>query len=105
MKTLKFKDGKEISFRDTSTINTLVYDASAFADLDAIKTEFDKEDNLIGGTFDTEPVTGVVYTGAQVELGEDGKIVARFTTRDLTDKEIFEQRVSDLEDAMADLMA
>lgn len=105
MKTLKFKGGKEISFRDTSTINTLVYDASAFADLDAIRTEFDKADNLIGGTFDTEPVTGVVYTGAQVELGEDGKIVARFTTRDLTDKEIFEQRVSDLEDAMADLMA
>lgn len=105
MKTLKFKSGNEFSFRDTSTINTLVYDADAFAYLDAIKAEFDKEDNLIGGTFDGEAVTGVVYTGAQVELGEDGNIVARFTTRDLTDKEIFEQRVSDLEDAMADLMA
>lgn len=105
MKTLKFKDGKEISFRDSSTINTLVFDADTFKALDAIRTEFAKEDNLIGGTFDTEPVTGVVYTGAQVELGEDGKIVARFTTRDLTEKEILEQRVSDLEDAMADLMA
>lgn len=105
MKILKFKNGKEISFRDTSTINTLVYDASAFADLDGIKAEFDKADNLIGGTFDGEAITGVVYTGAQVELGEDGSIVARFTTRELTDKEVFEQRVSDLEDAMADLMA
>ena len=105
MKTLTFKDGKEINFRDTSTINTLVFDATTFAGLDAIKAEFDKEGNLVGGTFDGEPITGVVYTGAQVELGEDGKIVARFTTRDLTDKEVLEQRVSDLEDAMADLIA
>ena len=105
MKTLKFKNGKEFSFRDTSTINTLVYDASAFADLDFIKAQFDVKDNLVGGTFNGETITGVVYTGAQVELGEDGKIVARFTTRDLTDKEVLEQRVSDLEDAMADLIA
>lgn len=105
MKTLKFKNGKEFSFRDTSTINTLVYDASAFADLDFIKAQFEVADNLIGGTFDGEPITGVVYTGAQVELGTDGKIVARFTVRDLTEKEVLEQRVSDLEDAMADLIA
>lgn len=105
MKTLKFKDGKTFDFRDTSTINTLVFDATTFADLDAIKTEFEKADNLIGGIFDGGPITGVVYTGAQVELGTDGKIVARFTARDLTEKEILEQRVSDLEDAMADLIA
>lgn len=105
MKTLKFKNGKAFDFRDTSTINTLVFDATTFAALDAIKTEFEVADNLIGGTFDGEPITGVVYTGAQVELGTDGKIVARFTVRDLTEKEILEQRVSDLEDAMADLIA
>lgn len=105
MKTLKFKNGKTFDFRDTSTINTLVFDATTFAALDAIKIEFEKADNLIGGTFDGEPITGVVYTGAQVELGTDGKIVARFTARDLTEKEILEQRVSDLEDAMADLIA
>ena len=105
MKTLKFKDGVSFYVRDTSTINTLVFDATAFSALDAIKTEFEKADNLIGGTFDGEPITEVVYTGAQVELGEDGKIVARFTTRDLTEKEVLEQRVSDLEDAVADLIA
>ena len=82
-----------------------MYDASAFADLDFIKAQFEVADNLIGGTFDGEPITGVVYTGAQVELGTDGKIVARFTVRDLTEKEILEQRVSDLEDAVADLIA
>lgn len=38
MKTLKFKNGKTFDFRDTSTINTLVFDAAAFSDLDAIKT-------------------------------------------------------------------
>ena len=105
MKTLKFKNGKTFDFRDTSTINTLVYDCTTFAALDAIKAEFEKANNLIGGTFDGESITGVVYTGAQVELGTDGKIVARFTVRDLTEKEILEQRVSDLEDAMADLIA
>lgn len=105
MKTLKFKDGKTFDFRDTSTINTLVFDATTFAALDAIKLQFEVADNLVGGTFDGEPITGVVYTGAQVELGTDGKIVARFTARDLTEKEILEQRVSDLEDAMADLIA
>lgn len=105
MKTLTFKNGKAFDFRDTSTINTLVFDATTFADLDFIKAQFEVADNLVGGTFDGEPITGVVYTGAQVELGADGKIVARFTARDLTEKEILEQRVSDLEDAMADLIA
>lgn len=105
MKTLTFKNGKAFDFRDTSTINTLVFDATTFAALDAIKVEFEKADNLIGGVFDGENISQVVYTGAQVELGTDGKIVARFTVRDLTEKEILEQRVSDLEDAMADLIA
>ena len=105
MKTLKFKDGVSFDFRDTSTINTLVFDATAFSSLDAIKTEFEKADNLIGGTFDGSNISETVYTGAQVELGTDGKIVARFTARDLTEKEILEQRVSDLEDAIADLIA
>ena len=105
MKTLTFKNGKAFDFRDTSTINTLVFDATTFADLDFIKAQFEVADNLVGGTFDGEPITGVVNTGAQVELGADGKIVARFTARDLTEKEVLEQRVSDLEDAMADLIA
>lgn len=104
MKTLKFKNGKTFDFRDTSTINTLVYDCTAFADLDFIKTEFEVADNLIGGTFDGESITGVVYTGAQVELGTDGAIVARFTTRAYTNEEIVNQRLLDLEDTVAELI-
>lgn len=105
MKTLKFKNGKTFDFRDTSTINTLVYDCTTFADLDFIKAQFEVADNLIGGTFDGESITGVVYTGAQVELAADGAIVARFTTRAYTADEIRDQRIKDLEDAMADLIA
>ena len=105
MKTLKFKNGKTFDFRDTSTINTLVYDCTAFADLDFIKAQFEVADNLIGGAFDGQPITGVVYTGAQVELAADGAIVARFTTRAYTADEIRDQRIKDLEDAMADLIA
>lgn len=104
MKTLKFKDGTSFEFRDTSTVNTLVFDAENFAALDTIKTEFEKADNLIGGEFDGEPISETVYTGANVELSADGKIVAYFTTRAYTDKEIVNQRLSDLEDAMADLI-
>lgn len=104
MKTLKFKDGVSFDFRDTSTINTLVFDATAFSALDAIKTEFEKVDNLIGGTFDGEPISETVYTGAQVELGADGAIVARFTTRAYTNDEIVNQRLSDLEDTVAELI-
>ena len=104
MKTLKFKNGKAFDFRDTSTINTLVYDCTAFVDLDFIKAQFEVADNLVGGTFDGESITGVVYTGAQVELAADGAIVARFTTRAYTNEEIVNQRLSDLEDAFADLM-
>ena len=104
MKTLKFKNGKTFDFRDTSTINTLVYDCTAFADLDFIKAQFEVADNLIGGTFDGEPITEVVYTGAQVELGTDGAIVARFTTRAYTNEEIVNQRLSDLEDTVAELI-
>ena len=104
MKTLKFKNGKTFDFRDTSTINTLVYDCTAFADLDFIKAQFEVADNLIGGTFDGESITGVVYTGAQVELAADGAIVARFTTRAYTNEEIVNQRISDLEDTVAELI-
>lgn len=104
MKTLKFKNGKTFDFRDTSTINTLVFDATTFAALDAIKTEFEKVDNLIGGTFDGEPISETVYTGAQVESAADGAIVARFTTRAYTNEEIVNQRLSDLEDTVAELI-
>ena len=104
MKTLKFKNGKTFDFRDTSTINTLVFDATTFAALDAIKTQFEVADNLIGGTFDGEPISETVYTGAQVELAADGAIVARFTTRAYTNEEIVNQRLSDLEDTVAELI-
>lgn len=104
MKTLTFKNGKAFDFRDTSTINTLVFDATTFAALDAIKTEFEKADNLIGGTFDGSNISETVYTGAQVELAADGAIVARFTTRAYTNEEIVNQRLSDLEDTVAELI-
>lgn len=104
MKTLTFKNGKAFDFRDTSTINTLVFDATTFAALDAIKTEFEKADNLIGGTFDGSNISETVYTGAQVELAADGAIVARFTTRAYTNDEIVNQRLSDLEDTVAELI-
>lgn len=104
MKTLKFKDGVSFDFRDTSTINTLVFDATAFSALDAIKTEFEKAGNLIGGIFDGENISQIIYTGAQVELAADGAIVARFTTRDYTNEEIVNQRLSDLEDTVAELI-
>lgn len=104
MKTLTFKNGKSFDFRDTSTINTLVYDCTTFAALDAIKTEFEKADNLIGGVFDGENISETVYTGAQVELAADGAIVARFTTRAYTNEEIVNQRLSDLEDTVAELI-
>lgn len=105
MKTLTFKNGKAFDFRDTSTINTLVFDATTFAALDAIKTQFEVANNLIGGTFDGENISQIVYTGAQVELAANGAIVARFTTRAYTADEIRDQRITDLEDAMADLIA
>ena len=104
MKTLKFKNGKTFDFRDTSTINTLVYDCTTFAALDAIKAEFEKANNLIGGTFAGDPISETVYTGAQVELAADGPIVARFTTRAYTNEEIVNQRLSDLEDTVAELI-
>lgn len=104
MKTLRFKNGKTFDFRDTSTINTLVYDCTAFADLDFIKAQFEVADNLVGGTFDGEPISETVYTGAQVELAADGAIVARFTTRAYTNEEIVNQRLSDLEDTVAELI-
>ena len=104
MKTLKFKNGKTFDFRDTSTINTLVYDCTTFAALDAIKTQFEVADNLIGGTFAGDPISETVYTGAQVELAADGAIVARFTTRAYTADEIVNHRLSDLEDTVAELI-
>lgn len=104
MKTLTFKNGKAFDFRDTSTINTLVYDCTTFADLDFIKAQFEVADNLVGGTFDGENISETVYTGAQVELAAGGAIVARFTTRAYTNEEIVNQRLSDLEDTVAELI-
>ena len=42
---------------------------------------------------------------AALKLAADGAIVARFTTRAYTADEIRDQRIKDLEDAMADLIA
>ena len=105
MKTLKFKNGKTFDFRDTSTVHTLVYDCTAFVDLDAIKEQFEVENNIIGGEFDGEKISETIYTGAQVELNADGTIVARFTTRAYTADEIRDQRIADLEDTIADMLA
>ena len=105
MKTLTFRDGTSFEFRDTSTVHTLVYDTETFASLDAVKAEFMKADNLIGGDFDGEKISETIYTGAQVELNADGTIVARFTTRAYTADEIRDQRIADLEDTIADMLA
>lgn len=103
MKTLTFVNGTAIEFGDTSTINTLVFTASSFADLDPVKAAFETEDNLIGGTFDGSAISNVVYTGAQITLNAQGTITALFTTRDYTSDEIRDQRISDLEDIIATL--
>ena len=101
MKKLVFRSGNEVEFTDASTISAMVAVVAKFADLDAIKAEFETADNLIGGTFDGNSIARVVYTGVSVSAGPSGNITATFKTRAFTHDEIVDSRLSDLEDAIA----
>lgn len=103
MKALKFKNGNTVNFTDGSTLGSLVIIVSSFADLDAIKKDFETPDNLIGGSFDGKTIAQTLYTGVSASAEDTGNIIATFTTREFTHDEITDSRIADLEDAVASM--
>lgn len=103
MKELKFKDKKTFTFTDASSLESLVTVVNNYSELDAIKNEFEAENNLIGGIFDGEAISQRVYTGVTTAAEASGNITAVFTTRPYTHDEIVDARLADLEDAVADM--
>lgn len=77
MKKLIFRSGNEAEFTDASTISAMVAVVAKFADLDAIKAEFETADNLIGGTFDGNSIARVVYTGVSASAGQAATLLPR----------------------------
>lgn len=103
MKTLVFKDGVSVDFNDDSNLGALMTTVKADADFESIKAEFEKDNNLIGGTFDGNTISQTVYTYASKIVDSDGNIVCTFNTRPFTDSEIINARLADLEDAVAEM--
>ena len=101
-KTMKFKDGKTIDFTDSSTALDCVAVVQTFAELDAIRSEF-TEDNMRGATFDGAVVQHLVPVSAKAET--DGEnIAAHFTSRVKGQDEINAEQISELQEAMANIV-
>lgn len=98
-KTYKFADGKTIDFTDGSTALDCVAVVKTFAELDAIRSEFN-EGNLKGADFDGTVVQHIVPVSVQAET--DGEnVVAHFTNRVKGQDEINAEQISELQEAMA----
>ena len=101
-KILKFADGKTIDFTDGSTALDCVAVVKTFAELDAIRAEF-TDDNLKGATFDGSTVQHLVPVSVKAET--DGEnVVAHFTNRVKGQAEINAEQISELQEAMANIV-
>lgn len=101
-KTMKFKNGKTYDFTDSSTALDCVAVVKTFAELDAIRAEF-TEDNVKGATFDGVAVGHIVPLS--VTAGTDGEsITAHFTSRKKSLGEINAEQISELQEAMANIV-
>lgn len=101
-KTYKFADGKTYDFTDSSTALDCVAVVQTFAELDAIRAEF-TEDNLKGAEFDGASVNYLVPVSAKAET--DGEnITAHFANRVKGQDEINAEQISELQEAMADIV-
>lgn len=101
-KQYKFADGKTIEFTDGSTALDCVTVVQTFAELDAISAEF-TENNVKGATFDGVPVGHIMPLG--VTAGTDGEnITAHFTSRKKSLDEINAEQISELQEAVAEIV-
>ena len=101
-KTMKFRDGKTYDFTDSSTALDCVSVVQTFAELDAIRAEF-TEDNLKGATFDGAAVQHLAPVSVHAET--DGEnVVAHFTSRVKGQDEINAEQISELQEAIADIV-
>ena len=101
-KTYKFADGKTYDFTDSSTALDCVAVVQTFAEIDAIRAEFN-EDNLKGAEFDGVAVGHIVTLG--VTAGTDGEnITAHFTSRAKSLDEINAEQISELQEAVAGIV-
>lgn len=101
-KTIRFADGKSIEFTDGSTPEQCTLVAKSFAELDAVRAEF-TEANLKGATFDGKQMERIVPVGAAAETDGDN-VVARFTNRKKSLDEINAEQISELQEAVANIV-
>lgn len=101
-KTMKFKDGKTYDFTDSSNALDCVAVVQTFAELDAIRAEF-TEDNVKGATFDGVSVGNIVPVSVRAETDGDN-VTAHFTSRVKGLGEINAEQISELQEAMANIV-
>ena len=105
MYDLKFTDGTILRVAENSTIDDIMIVVSTYGAVDELSAHFVKENmtrmELNGKTSLNRIPTGCTVSG-------DGQLVARFTTRGLTQEEIIEnqaQQILELQEAVAELMS
>ena len=101
-KTMRFTDGKTYDFTDSSTVLDCVAVVQTFAELDAIRAQFN-EDNLKGAEFDGAAAQHLVPVSVKAET--DGEnVVAHFTNRVKGQDEINSEQISELQEALANIV-
>lgn len=101
-KTLTFADGVSYNIDDASSIDNIIILVDTFAKIDDIKKEF-TQDNLTGAMFGDEKLTDIVPVSIQTFYDIDSDIIVHLHSRKLTEIEIANAQITELQEAIAEI--
>lgn len=99
MKSLTLADGTVLEFTDTSTVYSLNGVYATYAEVDAIRPKFTRE-NLATVTFVDQAYHGLIPVGVSASSDMEGNVTAVFSTREMTDLEKIQEEQSEQNDAI-----
>ena len=101
-KILVLNNGTSIPFTDESTIYQLTTVFESFAEVDDILENVTTE-TLKGATFDGELIENIVVVRVYADSDGVGNVIVHVDTRDRSSEEIMNEKILDLELAVAEL--
>lgn len=99
MKTLIFRNGVSAEFTENSTIYDLVNVFTQFEEIDGVRALLTAE-NLVGATFDGEPVVNVIPVETVVSAPAGENVTVHYLNRPKTDLEILQETQDQQDDVI-----
>ena len=101
-KYLVFRNGDREEFTDNSTITNLFTVVANYATIDAMQAQFYTE-NMVGATFDGEPIENIVPVTTVATNELNGNITVNFQNRYKTEVELLQEQMVEVQEAIAEL--